>query len=183
MTQEKKPAASVAPKAPKKLVPRTAPKVEVVAPEAVPVAEVAVPVIPAPTPATASAAKVAPAAKSVKKPAATPVKAKPAAAPAEKPAAAIKQPLGKPSKAKKEVKVEKPVKAKKVKLVRDSYAMPEAEYAQINGLKKRLAGLKQEVKKSELLRAGIAVLTALNDAELVAVMGHVERIKTGRPGK
>ena len=30
---------------------------------------------------------------------------------------------------------------------------------------------------------GIAVLAALNDAELKAVMGRVERIKTGRPAK
>lgn len=91
----------------------------------------------------------------------------------------IKQP-GKPVKAEKSGKPEKPAKPKKAKLVRDSFAMPEHEYAQIAELKKRLAG---EVKKSELLRAGIAVLTALNDAELKAVMGHIERIKTGRPAK
>jgi hypothetical protein len=61
--------------------------------------------------------------------------------------------------------------------------MPEAEYARIGELKKRLAALGAEVKKSELLRGGIAVLAALNDAELKAVMGRVERIKTGRPAK
>jgi len=77
----------------------------------------------------------------------------------------------------------KAAKAKKVKLVRDSYAMPENEYAQIGGLKKRLASLGSDVKKSELLRAGIAALAALNDAELKAVMAHIERIKTGRPAK
>ena len=80
-------------------------------------------------------------------------------------------------------KAAKPVKAKKVKLVRDSYAMPDTEYAQIGVLKKRLSGLGSDVKKSELLRGGIAVLAALNDAELKAVMGRVERIKTGRPAK
>ena len=86
-------------------------------------------------------------------------------------------------KAKKAAKTEKPAKARKVKLVRDSYAMPETEYARIGELKKRLAALGNEVKKSELLRGGIAVLAALNDAELKAVMGRVERIKTGRPSK
>jgi hypothetical protein len=80
-------------------------------------------------------------------------------------------------------KAAKPAKPKKVKLVRDSYAMPDTEYAQIGVLKKRLSALGNEVKKSELLRGGIAVLTALNDAELKAVMGRVERIKTGRPAK
>lgn len=74
-------------------------------------------------------------------------------------------------------------KAKKVKLVRDSYAMPENEYAQIGVLKKRMVALGSEVKKSELLRGGIAALVALSDAELKAVMGRVERIKTGRPAK
>jgi hypothetical protein len=85
--------------------------------------------------------------------------------------------------AKKPAKADKPPKARKIKLVRDSYAMPEAEYARIGELKKRLAALGAEVKKSELLRGGIALLAALNDTELQAVMGRVERIKTGRPSK
>ncbi|MGE5470091.1 MAG: hypothetical protein ACM3X0_04775 [Bacteroidota bacterium] len=78
---------------------------------------------------------------------------------------------------------DKPVRPKKIKLVRDSYAMPEAEYAQIAVLKKRLAGLGRDAKKSEVLRGGLLLLAALNDAELTAVMGRVERIKTGRPAK
>ncbi|WP_434513841.1 hypothetical protein AB6Q56_14800 [Dechloromonas sp. ARDL1] len=80
-------------------------------------------------------------------------------------------------------KADKVPKAKKIKLVRDSYAMPEAEHARIGELKKRLAALGNEVKKSELLRGGIALLAALNDSELKAVMGRIERIKTGRPKK
>lgn len=77
----------------------------------------------------------------------------------------------------------KPAKARKPRLVRDSFAMPEKEYACLPELKKRLAGLGREVKKSELLRAGVALLAALGDDELLAVMGRVERIKTGRPSK
>ena len=100
------------------------------------------------------------------------------AAKAEKPAKPVKE-----AKVAKAAKAEKPPKLRKPKLVRDSYAMPEAEYALIAELKKRLAALGSEVKKSELLRGGIAVLAALNDAELKAVMGRVERIKTGRPAK
>lgn len=83
----------------------------------------------------------------------------------------------------KPAKASKPSKVKKAKLVRDSYAMPEAEYAQIAVLKKRLGALGSEIKKSELLRAGIAALAALNDTELKAVTDRVERIKTGRPSK
>lgn len=115
----------------------------------------------------------------------------PVAAKAEAPVktetpAKLEKPAAKPvvpAKDKKPVKVEKPAKVKKVKLVRDSYAMPEAEYARIGELKKRLAGLGSEVKKSELLRAGVAALVALGDAELKALLGKVERIKTGRPAK
>lgn len=151
MTQQKKPA-SAAPKPPKKLIPRTAPKTEVSEPLLAPVVEILEPVI---KPVVETAAE----------------------------AHAIKQPLGKPSKAKKEAKPEKPLKTKKIKLVRDSYAMPDVEYAQIALLKKRLAGLGLDAKKSELLRAGIALLAALNEAELKAVMANVERIKTGRPAK
>lgn len=83
----------------------------------------------------------------------------------------------------KEKKGAKPVKPKKPKLVRDSYAMPEVEYAQIAELKKRLLAQGTAVKKNELLRGGIAALAALTDAELKAVMAGVERIKTGRPAK
>lgn len=90
------------------------------------------------------------------------------------------KPVAKAAKSAKSAKAEKPAKTKKHKLVRDSFAMPEGEYAVIGELKKRLAG---EYKKSELLRAGVAVLSALNEAELKAVMGHIERIKTGRPSK
>lgn len=77
----------------------------------------------------------------------------------------------------------KPAKAKPPKLVRDSFTMPENEYAQIAALKKRMAGLGGDVKKSELLRAGLGLLVALQNKELAAVMAKVERIKTGRPKK
>lgn len=136
-------------------------------------------------------AKVTKAAKPAAVAAEKPVKAKPAKA--EKPvkpekvakAAKVEKPAkpAKEAKVAKPAKAEKPPKQRKPKLVRDSYAMPEVEYALIAELKKRLAALGSEVKKSELLRGGIAVLAALNDAELKAVMGRVERIKTGRPAK
>ncbi|TXI78216.1 MAG: hypothetical protein E6Q42_03800 [Dechloromonas sp.] len=145
----------------------------------------------APVAARKPAAKAAKPAKVSKtaKPAAVAAE-KPAKAKAEKPVkpekvakAAKAEKPAKPVKEAKVAKAEKPPKLRKPKLVRDSYAMPEAEYALIAELKKRLAALGSEVKKSELLRGGIAVLAALNDAELKAVMGRVERIKTGRPAK
>ncbi|TSA56470.1 MAG: hypothetical protein D4R39_04225 [Methylophilaceae bacterium] len=75
------------------------------------------------------------------------------------------------------------VKAPKVKMERDSFTMPKAEYAQFHVLKERLQKLGSPVKKSELLRAGIMQLSAMTDAALSAVMSKVPTIKTGRPKK
>jgi len=77
----------------------------------------------------------------------------------------------------------KVVKAPKVKMERDSFTMPKAEYAQFNVLKERLQKLGSPAKKSELLRAGIMQLSAMTDAALSAVMSKVPTIKTGRPKK
>jgi hypothetical protein len=74
-------------------------------------------------------------------------------------------------------------KVPKLKMERDSFTMPKAEYAQIHVLKERLAKLGQPVKKSELLRAGIMQLTAMTDAALKAALSKVPTIKTGRPNK
>lgn len=71
----------------------------------------------------------------------------------------------------------------KLKLVRDSFTMPEAEYAQLAVLKRRALGLAHHAKKSELLRAGIAALVALDDAALLQALQAVPPLKTGRPGK
>lgn len=191
MTTQKKTTPAVKPvaaaKPPKKLIPRPAPKVEPVEPIAPEVAAPAVQPEAAMPSATAAAAKARP--KTVRKPSVvdeTVAKHQKVLAEALVKAQAIsyEQPItvGQPEVAKVQ-KAGKPAKVKKTRLVRDSYAMPETEYAQIAVLKKRLAGLGGEAKKSELLRAGIALLAALNDAELKAVMGRVERIKTGRPAK
>ena len=86
----------------------------------------------------------------------------------------------------KKVETPKPVKivkAPKVKMERDSFTMPKAEYAQLTVLKERLQKLGTPAKKSELLRAGIMQLSAMSDAALSAVMSKVPTIKTGRPKK
>lgn len=109
--------------------------------------------------------------------------ARPAAAPA-KPAPV------KAATAKETRKVAAPVKAEKkkdkpekIKVVRDSFTIPKTEYAQIANLKKRAMGLGQEVKKSELIRAGLLLLTGQNDASLLKALAAVPTLKTGRPGK
>lgn len=95
--------------------------------------------------------------------------AKPAPIQAEKPAA---------------VKAEKKKsKTEKVKVVRDSFTIPKSEYAQIAIMKKRAMDLGFEVKKSELIRAGLALLTNTTDSAFRKAMGNVPTLKTGRPGK
>jgi hypothetical protein len=168
------------PKPPKKLIPRTAPKVTV-APLSASLVET--PAVSAPEVVAVVAAT--PKVRAPRKPSRvdiTVAKHQAVLADALKKAQAIKydQPKVMKQEAAKDKKAAKP---KKTRLVRDSYAMPEAEYAKIGELKKRLVGLHAEAKKSELLRGGIALLAALNDAELKAVMARVERIKTGRPSK
>lgn len=69
----------------------------------------------------------------------------------------------------------------KVKLVRDSFTMPELEYTQLSALKRRALALAHHVKKSELLRAGVATLAAMNDETLLAALQAVPPLKTGRP--
>ena len=72
---------------------------------------------------------------------------------------------------------------KKAKLVRDSFTFPEDDYALFASLKQRALNAGREIKKSELLRAGLATLTAMSDGDLLATLDGVERIKTGRPSK
>lgn len=191
-----------APKPPKKLVPRRAPKQEALAPVVATVsapadhASAAPPVVPAKVPASVvqpetASTKVRP----PRKPSAvdaTVARHQKVLAEVLVEAQAINyaqplllQPAGKTEKSAKPAKVKaaKPAKDKRPELVRDSFAMPEREYARLGELKKRLHGLGRDVKKSELLRGGIAVLNALNDIELQAIMARVERIKTGRPAK
>ncbi|WCM91360.1 hypothetical protein M5C99_13150 [Acidovorax sp. NCPPB 2350] len=72
-------------------------------------------------------------------------------------------------------------KPRKPKLVRDSFTIPKDEYAAIDELKQRLAERGTPAKKSELLRAGLKLLSSLTDAALEKAMQAVPSIKTGRP--
>ncbi|NMG56242.1 hypothetical protein GPA23_16635 [Aromatoleum aromaticum] len=72
---------------------------------------------------------------------------------------------------------------RKPKLVRDSFTFPERDHARLGELKQRALKGGREIKKSELLRAGLAALAAMPDAAFHAAVDGVERIKTGRPAK
>jgi len=116
-------------------------------------------------PAAKTRAAAAPKAKKAKAPAPAKKparKTRPAATPAPSPA-----PVESASKAK--------------KLVRDSFTIPRAEYAAIDALKKRVSQAGRSAKKSELLRAGLMALMAMDDTALAAAVAAVPAIKTGRP--
>ncbi len=139
------------------------------------------------TPKVAAAKNVtaktdAPASKTAaKKPVAkvTPAKKAVAAKPAAKPVskAVVK------AADKKVVAVKKVKKETKVKVVRDSFTMPQGEYQQIADIKASCLEAGMHVKKSEVLRAGLKVLSALTAVELKIVLNSLDKIPTGRPKK
>jgi hypothetical protein len=79
------------------------------------------------------------------------------------------------------VKLVKVEKAKKPKMIRDSFTIPKTEYVVIDALKERAGKLSRAAKKSELLRAGVKALAAMSDAAFLAALASVPTIKTGRP--
>ena len=74
-------------------------------------------------------------------------------------------------------------KEHKVKVVRDSFTMPQNEHQKIAEIKAICLKAKLHVKKSEVLRAGLQVLAKLNAAQLKSALRGLEKIKTGRPKK
>ena len=73
--------------------------------------------------------------------------------------------------------------AKKEKVVRDSFTMPKSDYDKIAALKLKCAENGVAVKKSELLRAGLLILATATAEQLIAAVGAVETVITGRPKK
>ncbi len=71
----------------------------------------------------------------------------------------------------------------KVKVIRDSFTMPQTDYELIAALKQKAQEAGLHVKKSELLRAGLQSLSKLGTAQLKRAVSALEKIKTGRPKK
>ncbi|MCR4299084.1 MAG: hypothetical protein NUV75_10110 [Gallionella sp.] len=74
-------------------------------------------------------------------------------------------------------------KEPKVKIVRDSFTMPQSEYQKIAEIKETCLEAGLSVKKSEVLRAGLRALAKLNAVQLQRALTGLEKIKTGRPKK
>ncbi len=76
-----------------------------------------------------------------------------------------------------------PKMTKKPKVMRDSFTMPQDEYLKIAEIKASCLKCGLQVKKSEVLRAGLIALSALSEAQLKLALNSLDKIKTGRPNK
>lgn len=69
----------------------------------------------------------------------------------------------------------------KAKVIRDSFSFPEQDHHKITELKKICLAAGVHVKKGEILRAGLNILTDLNLTDLLLAVEKVEKVQTGRP--
>jgi hypothetical protein len=136
------------------------------------------------------AAQKAPRKSPARSPAKAPARAKPVVSkkPARRPAnksasAPTKKATAKPTVKAAPIAQAAESKLKKPKLIRDSFTFPKDEYQAIAGLKQKALGLKHSAKKSEILRAGLKLLSSLNDKAFLVALNNVPALKTGRPAK
>lgn len=74
-------------------------------------------------------------------------------------------------------------KAANDKVVRDSFTMPTEEYAKLAKVKEACLKAGFQIKKSELLRIGVAVISDMGPKKLKSAQAKLDPIKTGRPKK
>ena len=131
---------------------------------------------------TAAVAPTSPVKKALKSPLKSPAKALKAPT---KPAKSVNKKIASKAtpKAPTKPQVDKLAKAKKPKLVRDSFTIPKVEFTVLDDLKVRAGKLANSAKKSELIRAGIKALASMTDAAFLVALKAVPAIKTGRPAK
>ena len=137
------------------------------------------PVTPAPKKVSVKAEVVEQAAAEAKPVSKAPASAKPVSTVARKPA--VKKPAA--ASVAKEVKAPKAEKKPKLKVVRDSFTMPQSEYQKIAELKEICLKDGLQVKKSEVLRAGLKALCAMDAEQIKIALNSLDKIKTGRPNK
>ena len=88
-----------------------------------------------------------------------------------------------PAKAAKKAADTKADKLSKPQLVRDSFTIPESEYAVLAKVKKACLKEGFEIKKSELIRIGIALLADMSSSKVKSAKKKLQTVKTGRPRK
>ena len=133
-------------------------------------AEVIAPVLPPPKPAAARTTARPAAPKAAR---ATKVKAGPAPAEAAK---AAEQPAEKPA----DRAAEAERKDKHEKVERDSFSMPASEHKRIKALREALGKDGVLASKSEVLRAGLALLAERDIAELARLVAALPKVAKGK---
>lgn len=74
-------------------------------------------------------------------------------------------------------------KGKSDKMVRDTFKMPQGEYDLIAEIKQRCRALGVQVKKSDVLRAGLAAMRDLSDERLGEVMRPLTAARAERAAR
>jgi len=67
------------------------------------------------------------------------------------------------------------------KVIREAFTIPEAEHPQIEAIRVQMLTGALAVSKSEVLRAGLLLLSEADDEAKRTVFERLERVKTGRP--
>lgn len=67
------------------------------------------------------------------------------------------------------------------RVVREAFTIPEAEHAQIEAVRLKMLTQAVAVSKSEVMRAGLLLLSESDDEDLKSLFERLERVKTGRP--
>lgn len=68
-------------------------------------------------------------------------------------------------------------------LVRDSFTIPESEYVVLAKVKKACIKDGFDIKKSELIRIGIALIANMGISKVKSAKKKLQTVKTGRPRK
>ena len=70
-----------------------------------------------------------------------------------------------------------------IKVIRDSFTLPENDHQLIALLQERSLGLRLHSTKGEILRAGLHALAKMDDESFLTYINGVEKLKPGRPKK
>jgi hypothetical protein len=65
-------------------------------------------------------------------------------------------------------------------VTRDTFSMPSSDYGLIEQLRVRAAREGRNTNKSEVVRAGLRSLLALEPTDLAAILNRLEKVKPGR---
>ncbi len=71
--------------------------------------------------------------------------------------------------------------ARYARIIKDTFTFPDHDYHLINDCRQRSFKEGYNINKSEVIRAGLLLLSKLSKEELMAALTRVKKIKTGRP--